>query len=100
MSAARPLPEGADGAAPRAAQPASADPLREAGKPAAARLADDLAVPAPSPVHRLQADLAQLTTPEAVAADRLYPGWFRLIFPLSASAMLWAVILWGVAVFA
>lgn len=100
MSAARPLHEGAHGAAPRATPPVATDPLRAAGKPAAARLADDLAVPAPSPVHRLQADLAQLTTPEAEIADRLYPGWFRLIFPLSASVMLWAVILWGFAAFA
>ena len=100
MSAARSHSERADRHAPRAAPLAAADPLREAGKPSAARLADDFAVPAPSPVHRLQADLAQLTTPEAETGDQLYPGWFRLIFPLSVSAMLWAVILWGVAAFA
>jgi hypothetical protein len=80
--------------------PIAAGPLREAEKPAAARLADDLAVPAPSPVHRLQAGLAQLTTPGEAVAEGLYPGWFRLTFPMVTSALLWGAILWGVGVFA
>lgn len=61
----------------------------------AARLADELAVPAPSPVHQLQAELVQLTTPADPQVERLYPGWFRLGFPLVSSALLWAAILWG-----
>lgn len=75
-------------AAPRALQGAAASA-------SVARLADELAIPAPSPVHQLQAELAQLTlTPEA-EAEQLYPGWFRLAFPLASSFMLWVAILWG-----
>ncbi len=52
-------------------------------------------------MHRLQAELAQLTTPpEAVAglaAEVAYPGWFRICFPLASSLLLWAAILWGVS---
>lgn len=61
----------------------------------AARLADELAVPAPSPVHQLQAELVQLTAPAEADAIQLYPGWFRLAFPLASSLVLWAMILWG-----
>ncbi|WP_421839117.1 hypothetical protein [Novosphingobium sp.] len=60
-----------------------------------ARLADELAVPAPSPVHQLQAELVQLTVSPEAEADQLYPGWFRLAFPLASSLLLWAAILWG-----
>lgn len=104
MPVTQPRQEGADHPAPRAASPAAppagAEPARQAGKPATAQLADDLAVPTPSPVHRLQAGLAQLTTSEEARAEGLYPGWFRLVFPLAASTMLWAAILWGVGAFA
>jgi len=52
-------------------------------------------VPTPSPVHHLQAGLAQLTTPEAAADEALYPGWVRLMLPIGISTGLWAVLLWG-----
>jgi hypothetical protein len=97
MPVARPVPEALDAAALRRPLAASSQPSGDAGRPAVARLADDLAVPTPSPVHRLQAGLAQLTTAEAVSQDRLYAGWFRVTFPLVASAALWAAILWGFA---
>jgi len=71
-------------------------PAKAAGP---ARLADDLAVPAPSPVHRMQAGLAQLTTPPEPLAEALYPGWVRVAFPLASSAVLWALILWGASRF-
>ena len=102
MPVAQPRPESAVSAV-SAAFPDAAPGAREAPQPPApaARLADDLAVPAPSPVHRLQAELAQLTTPpEAVAglaAEVAYPGWFRICFPLASSLLLWAAILWGVS---
>jgi hypothetical protein len=38
----------------------------------------------------------QLTAPEEVCDERLYPGWFRVTFPLAASATLWAAIIWGI----
>lgn len=76
--------------------PAAPEVLRAPASPSAtARLADDLAVPAPSPVHQLQAELLQLTLPEAAESEELYPGWFRLAFPIASSALLWAAILWG-----
>ena len=100
MPVAQPRQRGADHSTPLAAPQIGTEPARQAEKPAAARLADAEAVPAPSPVHRLQAGLAQLTTPEATPVAGLYPGWFRLTFPLATSAILWAAILWGVGVFA
>lgn len=94
MSAAQPRPESAVSAvsatSPQAA-PAPVSPLPQA------RLADELAVPAPSPVHQLQAELAQLTLPPDRVPEPGYPGWFRLGFPLASSVLLWAVILWGVS---
>lgn len=96
MPAAKLRPESPVSAAPVA--PSAAAPRAVDGAAASAsvaRLADELAVPAPSPVHQLQAELAQLThTPEA-EAEQLYPGWFRLAFPLASSLLLWAAILWG-----
>jgi len=96
MPVAQPRPESAVSAV-SAAFPEAAPGAREAPQPPApaARLADDLAVPAPSPVHQLQAGLVQLTIPGAPETEPLYPGWFRLGFPLAASALLWAGILWG-----
>ncbi|WP_421848370.1 hypothetical protein [Novosphingobium sp.] len=96
MPAAQPRPESAVSATP-AVPPGAAPGARPApaSASAAARLADELAVPAPSPVHQLQAELAQLTAPPDPDAEQLYPGWFRLAFPLVSSALLWAAILWG-----
>jgi hypothetical protein len=100
MPAAQPRPESPVPAVP-AARPAAAPGGLGAPAPTsqAARLADELAVPAPSPVHQLQAELAQLTTLPDPDAVPLYPGWFRLAFPLASSALLWAAILWGVSRF-
>lgn len=95
MRVAQSRPEDADPAVPQGAPRAGAELALDATKPVAARLADDSAVPAASPVHRLQADLAQLTTPADARAEGLYPGWFRISFPLGASALLWAAIIWG-----
>ncbi|MEI6643558.1 MAG: hypothetical protein WCL10_16100 [Novosphingobium sp.] len=79
---------------------AGAEALRAPAKDASpARLADELAVPAPSPVHQLQAGLAQLTTPPEPLTDELYPGWMRVAFPVASSALLWAAIVWGVSRF-
>lgn len=69
-----------------------------------ARLADETAVPTPSPVHRLQAELAEFAAPTAVpdpdlgqaVAVALYPGWFRVAFPIAASGALWAAIVMAV----
>ncbi|MBX9885056.1 MAG: hypothetical protein K2X68_08795 [Novosphingobium sp.] len=98
MPAAQPRSERAVPTAP-AASPAAAPRALHTPAPSspAARLADELAVPAPSPVHRLQADLAQLTAPADLPADQLYPGWFRLGFPIASSALLWSVLLWGIS---
>ncbi len=96
MPVARPVREAIDAAMLRHPSAAAPEPSGEAGRPAVARIADDLAVPAPSPVHRLQADLVQLTAREEVCDERLYPGWFRVTFPLAASATLWAAIIWGI----
>jgi hypothetical protein len=65
-----------------------------------ARLASPEDMPAFSPVHRLQSELARFEeapVPLAITPPPpLYPGWFRLGFPLVASALLWVAILWGV----
>lgn len=96
MPAAQPLPESAVPAVPAASSFAAPTAFPAPGRPLPpARLADELAVPAPSPVHQLQAGLIQLTAPPEPVAEQLYPGWFRLGFPILSSALLWAVILWG-----
>jgi len=82
------------------APPAGEAPAEELEKFVAARLAHAKAAPTPSPVHRLQAELARLTPAEDVSAERLYPGWFRLAFPLVTSGLLWVAILWGTGVIA
>lgn len=96
MPVAQPRPESAISAAP-AAPPAAAPEAARTPIPIspAARLADELALPAPSPVHQLQAELVQLTAPPQAEEEVLYPGWFRLAFPLGSSLLLWAAILWG-----
>lgn len=96
MPAAQPRPESAVSTVP-VVPPAAAPGAHPvpASASAAARLADEQAVPAPSPVHQLQAELVQLTTPADPVAEPLYPGWFRVAFPLVSSALLWAAILWG-----
>ncbi|MFM9936646.1 MAG: hypothetical protein ACKVOL_10675 [Novosphingobium sp.] len=99
MPVAQPHQEAVDHSAAQAKRFAGEASARAGENPAAARLADDLAVPAPSPVHRLQDSLAQLIMPEEVPADVLYPGWFRLAFPIASSLLLWAGILWGVGIF-
>lgn len=96
MPAARLRPEStvpARPVGPSAAVPQALD--APASSASVARLADELAVPARSPVHQLQAELAQLTLSPEADAEQLYPGWFRLAFPLASSLILWAVILWG-----
>ena len=98
MPVVQPHPEDAVPAAAHAAPRAGADASRDATKPVAARLADDSAIPAASPVHRLQADLAQRTAPLDARAEGRYPGWFRIGFPLGASVLLWAAIIWGLGV--
>ncbi len=96
MPAAQPRPKSASSEG-SAARPAAKPETFAAPAPSspAARLADELAVPAPSPVHQLQAELVQLTIPPNTDAEPRYPGWFRLAFPLASSALLWAAILWG-----
>lgn len=44
-----------------------------------------------SPVHGLQAGLAVFEGVVEPAAEARYPGWFRLGFPIAASAVLWAL---------
>ena len=96
MPAAKPRPESADSMAPAASSPGVAvSSHAPAGPVPPARLADELAVPAPSPVHQLQAGLAQFAAPPGPAAEPLYPGWLRIAFPLASSALLWAALLWG-----
>jgi len=92
MSAAQPRPESAVSAVAATSPQAASAP---AARLPQARLADELAIPAPSPVHQLQAELAQLTLPPDPAPEPGYPGWFRLGFPLACSVLLWAAILWG-----
>ena len=96
MPAAKPRPERAISVTPVVSPPGVAISSRAPTGPVPpARLADELAVPAPSPVHQLQAGLAQLTAPAEPATEPLYPGWLRLAFPLASSALLWAALLWG-----
>ncbi len=106
MPVARPRSEdpvsAAPAAPPEAGQTAPRAPAREQADPLApARLADELAIPAPSPVHRMQAELAQLAAPAPAGTDlpeeAVYPGWFRVCFPLAASALLWTAIAWGIS---
>ena len=59
MPVARPVREAIDAAVLRHPSAAAPEPSGEAGRPAVARIADDLAVPAPSPVHRLQAVISK-----------------------------------------
>lgn len=64
-----------------------ADPLRVAGD-------QDSFVE--SPVHRLQSGLSVFEQDDAAVHVDRYPGWFRVGFPLLASAGLWAAILWSI----
>jgi len=96
MPAALSRPDTTASAVPAASHAAQRAPESAPATPAPpARLADEQAVPAPSPVHQLQAGLAQLTAPPEPEAEPLFPGWFRLGFPLVSSVLLWAAILWG-----
>jgi len=52
-----------------------------------------------SPVHILQSGLHVLAEEGGEPQIEKYPGWFRLGFPLLASSMLWAAILWSVGLF-
>lgn len=75
------------------------DPEGEAAR--VARLAGDGDIPVTSPVHRLQHELSILEQGEvqshALATGvQLYPGWFRVAFPVGTSALLWAAIIWGI----
>lgn len=79
---------------------ARAEPAAEVGQPVTVWLPGDLPAAMPSPVHRLQAELARLTATEEAFAEQSYPGWLRLAFPLVTSGMLWGAILWGVGVIA
>lgn len=102
MSAALPRPERADTAVPAALPEAEAaaavvPAAAPSSHPPTARLADEQAIPAPSPVHRMQAELAQLTQPQEQPVEAVYPGWFRIGFPLASSVLLWMAILWGVS---
>lgn len=101
MPAAQPRRESADPAALTVPQ-AAAPEVRSAPPSAspAARLADELAVPARSPVHQLQTELLQLTLPEHIAPEDIYPGWFRLAFLIASSVLVWAAIIWGASRFA
>lgn len=100
MPVAQPLDQSARHSASHDAHHAGAKQTREAEKPAVARLADDQTAPAPSPVHRLQAGLAQWTSPPQPLAEAMYPGWLRITFPVVTSITLWAAILWGVSTLA
>lgn len=71
-------------------------PAPEPENHAAPRLADDGDLFVASPVHHLQSGLSVFEDLEHPLADDRYPGWFRLGFPLAASAALWGAILWGV----
>lgn len=100
MSAAQPRPESATSAV--SGGPAESRPAASHAPGSAptlpfpqARLADELAIPAPSPVHQLQAELVQLTRTPEPAPEPSYPGWFRLGFPITVSVVMWAAILWG-----
>ncbi|NML93223.1 hypothetical protein [Novosphingobium olei] len=75
------------------------DPAGEAAR--VARLAGDGDVPIVSPVHRLQHELSMFERGEVAAAaaadgEYRYPGWFRVAFPVGASAVLWSAIIWGI----
>lgn len=77
------------------------DPEGEAAR--VARLAGEGDVAVVSPVHRLQHELAIFEQGAAMAGGAqvarrpdLYPGWFRVGFPIGASALLWAAIAWGI----
>lgn len=69
------------------------DPYENGYRP---RLAGEADRHVESPVHRLQQGLAVLEDLTPDRAEERYPGWFRLAFPLSVSALMWAGILWGV----
>ena len=64
---------------------------RGVGRP---RAADPTDAPVASPVHRLQSDLLAVGAIRE-EAQSLYPGWFRLGFPVAASSVLWAIIAWS-----
>lgn len=53
------------------------------------RLADARDDYVPSPVHRMQAGLVAEPCQTHAANDDLYPGWFRIAFPVAASVLLW-----------
>ena len=81
------------------ATPRSFDPEGEAAR--VARLAGEGDVAVVSPVHRLQHELSIFESADqsgvrAVRPPDLYPGWFRVGFPVGISAMLWAAIIWGI----
>lgn len=75
------------------------DPVPVPKSRAAPRLAGDTDAFVASPVHRLRSGLAVLEDLEFEARADRYPGWFRIGFPLTSSALLWAAILWSVGLF-
>ncbi|KUR74305.1 hypothetical protein [Novosphingobium sp. FSW06-99] len=52
-----------------------------------------------SPVHAMHENLWVFAEDQPLAAAPLYPGWFRLAFPLVASGGLWVIIFWALGYF-
>jgi hypothetical protein len=61
------------------------------------RLAADHDAFVVSPVHAMHDNLWALTEDAPEDPVALYPGWFRLAFPLLASGGLWVMIFWALA---
>jgi hypothetical protein len=52
-----------------------------------------------SPVHAMHQNLWAFAEEPPITTVKLYPGWFRLAFPLMASGGLWVMIFWVLGYF-
>jgi hypothetical protein len=74
--------------------PCQPDPKSVPSGRAIPRPASGVEVPVPSPVHRLQAEIAAFGEIQDLASEDKLPGWMRVIAPVGASVLLWGGIAW------
>jgi hypothetical protein len=69
-------------------------PERQGPEPVRPRVATRYDGFVASPVHAMHENLWAFADEAPQPVQGLYPGWFRLTFPLSASGALWVLIFW------
>jgi len=74
--------------------PCQSDPHSVTSGRSVPRSANGGEIPVPSPVHRLQAEIAALGELQDLAREEKFPGWLRMAVPVGASVLLWGGIAW------